>query len=226
MSTNRAVAEAAPPAAPPAPRQSRLVYQSAVASLVVQVVVAGVTAAGFLVEVPDDLMLIFALELGSQVIEFLWYLVVVCRYRTIATWTRYIDWVLSTPLMLATTALFFVHRRAVDFDWTSPRLYAVLALNWLMLAFGFAAEVDATSRPLALTLGAASLVGSFTVLATYVERDDVLSVVLFAAMYAVWGLYGAAAMLGDTAKNVGYNALDVVSKNFYGIFLFAYALSL
>lgn len=203
------------------------VYRSAVASLVVQVLVGAVTSAGFFLNnVPDDLMLIFALEVGSQLIEFVWYLVVVCRYRTVPTWARYLDWWASTPLMLTTTALFFAHRRGEALAWTAPTPYAMLACNGLMLALGFAAEVGAVARAPALVLGGGALVGTFTLLATYAARADALSVGLFATMYAVWALYGVAAALAEVPKNVAYNALDVVSKNFYGLFLFGYALTL
>ena len=37
----------------------------------------------------------------------------VCRYREIKTWTRYLDWFLSTPIMLVSTAFFFRHRGVI-----------------------------------------------------------------------------------------------------------------
>ena len=55
---------------------------------------------------------------------------------------------------------------------------------------------------------------------------DSVSTSLFAIMYAVWGLYGVAAAFPDDQKNIAYNGLDIVSKNFYGVFLFAYSLTL
>ena len=98
----------------PGPRRSLAVYRSAVVSLALQLLVGLVTAAGFFVPLPeesaDDLRLIFVLEVSSQIIEFVYYLVVVCLYKSIATWTRYLDWVISTPIMLLSTVLFFQHR--------------------------------------------------------------------------------------------------------------------
>jgi bacteriorhodopsin len=38
-------------------------------------------------------------------------------------------------------------------------------------------------------------------------------------MAIVWGLYGVAAMFSPVWKNTAYNILDVLAKNFYGIFL-------
>lgn len=208
-----------------------LVYRTAVLSLVVQLAIAGATTAGFFVpiraESRDDLQIIFALELGSQVIEFVWYLVVVCRQREIGTWSRYIDWVVSTPIMLLSTAMFFSFRRGLGVVgiFEDPWVYASLAFNWAMLAAGFALERGGVPRWLGLGLGGAFLVGTFTSLATLLASptDDV-SAGLFIAMYAVWSLYGVAAALPYTPKNVGYNALDIVSKNFYGVFLLVYAL--
>lgn len=206
-----------------------IVYKSAVASLWVQIIIAGVTFAGFFIDVADkrqDLQTIFAFEFSSQVVEFAWYLYVVCRDREIRTWTRYIDWVISTPVMLISTALFFYHRRDLplgDVATTWP-IYASVGFDWLMLLFGFLMETDVVSRGVGLSLGGWAYVGVFTTLAVLIDDDDTLSVVLFALMYVVWGLYGIAAALPYREKNVAYNALDVVSKNFYGVFLFGYAI--
>lgn len=210
-----------------------LVYRSTVASLVVQLLVGCVTALGFLFQPPDDvrddLRLILSLELASQAIEFVWYFVVVCRYSDIVTWTRYIDWVVSTPTMLLSTIFFLRHRGGeslLEPFQRSPLLYVCLILNWWMLLFGFLAETGRIQMLAGLSLGGVGFVGSFTALATFVETTDALSNGLFWVMYTVWGLYGVFAALAHVPKNVGYNVLDIVSKNFYGVFLFAYLLTL
>lgn len=215
-----------------ATHQAPIVYRSAVASLLVQLLIAVVTGAGLVLTVPsdvrDDLRAILALELVSQLVEMLWYVVVVCRYRVILTWTRYIDWVVSTPVMLVSTILFFRLRQGLRLSgvWSDWRVYLVLGLDEAMLLFGFLMERGVLAPLSGLTLGGAAFVGSFTALATLLDDSDPLSLGLYVAMYVVWGLYGVAAALGDTAKNVSYNALDIVSKNFYGVFLFVYALTL
>ena len=211
--------------------QPRIVYRTAVASLLVQLAVFLVTSASFFVPLPaaerEGLEAIFALELTSQFVEMAWYTVVVCRYRTILTWTRYADWVVSTPLMLLSLALFFYHRRGRPV-WdvgAAPALYASLALNWAMLAAGFAVERGRAPRAPGLAAGFAALAGSFVCLGTLLDARDGASVGLFGATAAVWALYGVAAALRDVPKNVGYNALDVVSKNIYGVFLFGYSVA-
>jgi bacteriorhodopsin len=42
---------------------------------------------------------------------------------------------------------------------------------------------------------------------------------IFKLISLVWGLYGVAYVLPEAEKNVMYNALDVISKNFFAIFL-------
>ena len=213
-----------------------IVRTSAIASLVAQLLIGAVTSVGFFLDVKseqdrEDLNTILAFEVSSQVIEFLWYTVVLIQSRTITARLRYIDWVLSTPVMLISLALFFRHRDSTTpsssvfsvFD--SYEIYACLGVNWIMLAFGFAMESGWSSDVVGLFGGGLSLVGSFAFLAVLTPVDT-MSHVLFWVTFGVWSLYGVAAALSDVSKNVMYNAIDVVSKNCFGLFLFVYALTL
>lgn len=210
-----------------------LVYKTAVASLAVQVLATGLTVAGFFLPLPAsqaaDLQFVLALETASQAVEFAWYCAAVCCFGGIRTWTRYLDWAISTPAMLVSATFFFRLRRGAPLlvAFEGSALYAVLGLNWLMLAFGFAAEYGAAlPRAAALPLGSAAFAGSYALLAREVDFADGYSLGLYASMAVTWGLYGVAAALGEVPKNVAYNGLDLVSKNVYGVFLFAYAFSL
>lgn len=209
---------------------SSIVLRSAVLSLGAQVLIGLVTLSSLFVPMSEadavDLVPIVVLESSSQAIEFLYYAISVCYFRTLSTKARYLDWVFSTPVMLVSTALFFYHRQGLAYadlflggTWT---MYGCLGFNWLMLAFGYLAETKTLPQVVGLSLGGASFVASFTCLATTIVTPDALSIVLFFAIYFVWAFYGVAAAFDDTPKNVSYNALDVVSKNFYGLFLFVY----
>lgn len=211
-----------------------LVYKSAVASLGVQLLTMGLTVATFFIDIKSeavrrDLDSILALETVAGGIEFVWYAVAVWNARTIYTWTRYVDWFVSTPAMLVSTALFFHHRRGIPLGdvFDGYLLYVCLGFNACMLGFGLLAELGMLPVLAALAGGGAAFVASFTALATFLGSEDVdtMSVILYTSMYAVWGCYGVAAAFPDTAKNVAYNGLDVVAKNFYGVFLFVYALT-
>ena len=54
----------------------------------------------------------------------------------------------------------------------------------------------------------------------YVGKADI-NKRIFLLMTIVWSLYGVAAMFPTIIKNLSYNILDVISKNFYGLYLFA-----
>ena len=214
-----------------------LVKRTAQLSLLVQLLSGVATLASFFVPAPqnykytNDLYTILGIEGTSQGIEFLYYSVVVlCFNGNIVTWTRYIDWYISTPVMLVSTAMFLEHRKqgrildVVDIR-ISPTMYIALALNALMLSFGLAMELGTIPRFVGLAMGGLSFVGTFTFLGMLVDANDAISSWLFYVMYGVWGLYGVAASLSYVSKNIMYNFLDIVSKNFYGVFLFVYLMT-
>lgn len=202
------------------------VYRTALLSLFVQFVIGASTAVGlFLPAANNDVQIILALEVGSQVVEFLWYVVAVCRFRKILTWTRYIDWFLSTPVMLVSTGMFFLLRRDENVMDVFGRgdMWICLAFNWLMLSLGLLLEVRFASRFVGVGLGGLSLVASFTFLGRLIgEGDDPWSLGLYYGVYAVWFLYGVAALFPYEPKNIMYNVLDVISKNGYGVVLLVY----
>ena len=39
-------------------------------------------------------------------------------------------------------------------------------------------------------------------------------------LISIWSLYGVAAVLPTIPKNLSYNVLDIISKNFYGLFIY------
>ena len=172
--------------------------------------------------VPNDLNAVLILEGASQFIEFLWYAVVLWRNEEIVAWKRYVDWFLSTPLMLTSLALFFCYRadRSIGDD---PAAIAVtIAFNQLMLVSGYAAETGRVPLFYGTFAGLCCLLNSFVALSAFVR--DSLSTLLHALTLAVWSLYGAAALLEPVPKNVSYNVLDLFSKNCFGVFLTIYTL--
>jgi bacteriorhodopsin len=47
------------------------------------------------------------------------------------------------------------------------------------------------------------------------ESDEI-----YKLLTSVWALYGLAFMLPDVQKNIMYNGLDLISKNFFAFFLY------
>ena len=215
---------------PSLPSSRSLLRRSTRASLVVQVLVGIVTLSAFLLPMDDvyskrDLNVIFAVESVAQLVELIWYIAATWHDANLPTWTRYIDWFISTPVMLVSTSMFFVLRRCepVEYALASGFVWASVAANFYMLLWGLAMEFHVVALS-GLAMGSLGLVASFSLMGVHVDEDDALSVGVFFTMYSVWYLYGVAALLPHEPKNVMYNLLDLVSKNSFGVFLVVYAL--
>ena len=61
---------------------------------------------------------------------------------------------------------------------------------------------------------------SFNLIYQEYANKSILGKKLFIFLVIVWGLYGVAAMTDLKTKNIAYNILDIVSKNFYGLFIY------
>ena len=141
--------------------RSPYVLGSAKFSLFVQLIFTGVTAASLFLSYTNEhqpLFYIALLETVSQAVEFVYYCVVIYGVGAIYTWTRYIDWFISTPVMLVSTAGFFIYVRDDD---TLDRLFVgddlaatlgILGFNTLMLVFGLLAELGKGNSALMLSL--------------------------------------------------------------------------
>jgi hypothetical protein len=223
---------------------SDAVLHTARGSLAVQFVFTGVTAGALFLTVPDEyeiLRSIAILETVSQIIEFVWYALVVFRFRNIKTWTRYLDWYISTPTMLISTVAFFIMIRQQREDASADRYgrlsdvvsqsnlgwtVAILVINQAMLTCGLLVERSILNPTIGLPAGFMLFIAEFFIIfGVYAIYARLLGLALFMFVFIVWGLYGIAATFPNDPKNVAYNILDILSKNFYGAFIFAYALS-
>lgn len=193
---------------------------------------------------PKDLVLkqVLGLEMLVQVIEFIFYLGFL-NVPSIYSLTqkRYHDWFLSTPVMLFTTALYFYYVNTVEqFDNDNNKskkfniytfiksnfrtIILFIFLNFLMLLFGYLAELGYLDRGLAFVFGSLALGGSFGVIYEKFAKFSEKTRRFFWIMFSIWLLYGFAFLLPSIPKNIGYTILDIFAKNFFGVFL-AYTLS-
>jgi len=144
---------------------------------------------------------------------------------------RYIDWFLTTPLLILSFVLYTNHydnkeRRRLDPNHinTSPNYKAlgyIIPLNFLMLLFGFLGETGKLDVKKGLIYGFAAYAGLFAgIYEEYIKNNKDTSMKGIYAIFAfVWALYGAAYLLGTRNKNIAYNFLDVVSKVGFGILI-------
>jgi hypothetical protein len=99
-------------------------------------------------------------------------------------------------------------------------ILVVFGFNAMMLLFGYLYEIGILDLFTSNSMGFAGLIGSFYVMySSFVAKNPSANLPLFIAMAVIWGLYGVAAIFSSVWKNVFYNVIDTLSKNFYGIFL-------
>ena len=173
------------------------------------------------------------IEMSVQATQFLLYLWIVLRFHIPSmALTRYIDWIITTPLMLISIMLYFTYEaqqatKGPDDERVTLREFLlehyslvmlVLLGNFVMLIFGLLGELGVIDKTLATIIGFAGLVVAFgTIYHQFARTQDTR--LIFMVIFTVWSLYGVAYNLDEIPKNIFYNFLDIVAKNMFGLFL-------
>lgn len=210
------------------------VKRTAWMSLASQVFLGLLTLVGF-ARVPSEetplVWILLIMDIIVQVIEFSFYLVVVTCIKRLETWYRYIDWFVSTPIMLVTTMAFLkyldeptISTGQFSNTYRDDIIYVIL-MNSIMLAFGVCHEARWIPMIVAIPLGSLALILTFAAIYARLAYTTVAGICILTFVFVVWSLYGVAACLTYVPKNVMYNILDIVSKNFYGIVVAIFFLS-
>jgi hypothetical protein len=187
---------------------------------------------------PKDAILrqVLGLEMIVQLIEFVFYMgfLSISNIHSL-TEERYYDWFLSTPVMLFTIALYFFYVNFIEqkpdkdtesfglFEFTKNNLKPIagfIILNFLMLLFGYLAELGIMNKGIAFVLGMGALCGSFGIIYEYYGKYSKKTRDIFWVMFGLWSLYGVAFLCPPVIKNLSYTTLDIFAKNFFGIFLY------
>lgn len=166
---------------------------------------------------------ILYLETFVQFIEFGMYIHFHYNYnlKSMAT-LRYYDWFLTTPTMLLSTIAFLEYQQN-DQSLTLKEIMKsnqdlikkVVTLNFFMLLFGYLGELNKIDRNHATILGFIPFSIMFNLLYQKYGKNKIIQF-----MFIVWGLYGVAFMLPDVPKNISYNFLDIIAKNFWGLYIY------
>jgi bacteriorhodopsin len=212
-----------------------LVKRTTEFSLLVQLITGLYSTLGLTINLDESdqiLQQIMGLELIVQVIEFGFYIffIVYFNLESLAT-SRYFDWIISTPTMLFSMAAYFfyeeqkeknsVENNLLDFTLTNKwPLLEIFFFNFCMLAFGYLGETKAIDYTTAFALGTACFARSFYVLYTEFAEKSVIGKQLYAILFVIWGLYGVAFLTPVVQKNISYNILDIIAKNFFGLYLY------
>lgn len=208
-----------------------MIFETGLFSIFIQMVVNVIEGWGLSMRVaPEDEILrdLLKVEFGVEVIELIFYIVLIFFFREltgIITPFRYIDWTLTTPLMLVTLMAYMrgaASGRLIDFIQNNVgSILTVWTLNFAMLLSGFLGEIGALPVLLTTAVGFVPFAGYFGyIYENFVPAEDTdYKRTLFFWFVGFWALYGLFAVLNYTAKNVGYNILDLFAKNFFGVFL-------
>jgi hypothetical protein len=129
--------------------------------------------------------------------------------------------------MLLSTMIYFDYENKPDETVTLESFWEthwkevllIFAFNLVMLLFGYLYERNIIGLLASQVVGLGGYAGTFYVLWDRFASKTASNAPLYWFMTIAWGLYGVAALFSPGLKNAAYNLLDVVSKNFYGLFL-------
>jgi hypothetical protein len=210
-----------------------MIYITGIISLIIQVVIGIIDYLAINIEIsPRDELLkdLLKVELFVQVVEFIFYVWLFYYFHRVSrniTPYRYLDWSITTPLMLITLSAYLNYdgstpTRLVEFlSNHTVSIVKIVLLNAAMLGFGIIGEFGYLSHYTSTALGFIPFALNFKYIKdTFLpSSEDNFKNILFYWFVFFWALYGVFALMNYKLKNTGYNILDIFSKNFFGIFL-------
>jgi bacteriorhodopsin len=217
-----------------------LINKTAKLSLGAQIITGIIDAFALKIDIPKELSILkqlLFLELVVQIIEGIFYIWLVKSFHTVDNITkfRYYDWSLSTPIMLFTLICYIVHLK--EPTKTLKQIYIenkfvinkVIVLNYMMLYLGYLGEINKINIKTSVYLGFIPFITYYIIIYDKYIKDLDSKLkdenkkkeikLLYYYFLIFWSIYGVAALLPYTNKNIMYNILDLFSKNFFGIFL-------
>mgnify|MGYP006100809395 CR=1 FL=1 len=213
-----------------------LVYKTIYLSLAIQIITTLISLHGFFVKLDDKdniLKDVLAIEAIVQFVEAFFYVWVILALKQMENMTRrrYIDWSITTPIMLLSTIIFmefkynrennkepFTFKKFINDN--KSDIIKIFVFNALMLLFGYLGETGVISKYIGIPIGFIFFYLSFRLIYNKYANKTENGKKLFMFIFIVWGLYGIAAMLNVFYKNISYNILDIVAKNFYGLYIY------
>ena len=217
----------------------QLLHTTFKTSFIVQIITGIVSVLGMFIKLKDkDKVLkdILLIENLVQLVEAIFYVYIILAFANInkhnITSRRYLDWVITTPIMLISTIMFMIYKKL---EQESPNkkittteiihkekftLLKIIAYNFLMLFFGYLGETKMLNKVISTFLGFIFFSLSFYEIWKNYANNVKKNKNLFYFLFIVWSFYGVASMFPMLPKNIMYNFLDIVAKNFYGLYIF------
>lgn len=141
--------------------------------------------------------------------------------------TRYVDWMITTPIMLLVLILAFQYNSGQNGVKFTDYLF-ILLMNYGMLGSGYLGEKDKLNKLVANVIGFVffGLLYGFMYYKYLLKTkngNNVNNQMLYGAFFILWSLYGFFYLTKESIKNTGYNILDLFSKCFVGIYFWSYS---
>jgi bacteriorhodopsin len=138
------------------------------------------------------------------------------------TKTRYIDWGITTPLMLLALCLVLSNNIQVEIHLLP--FISILLLNYGMLLFGFLGEQNVLDRFYSDVFGFLLFFSMFGLIYYWYVHPKYSrpNIVLYTFYLVIWSLYGIVYMLNESVKNIFMNVLDLTAKCLVGLGLWVY----
>jgi bacteriorhodopsin len=178
---------------------------------------------------------ILILEAFVQFVEAFFYIWVIYALKDLRKMTsrRYIDWFITTPAMLISTVIFMEYLRKKEKNedtlnfWKflkdhKENIIKIVTYNFFMLVFGLLGELNIIDKKIGVSIGFIFFGLSFKLIYDEYANHTEGGKKLFLFLVSIWSLYGVSAMMPIVQKNAAYNILDIVAKNFYGLFIYYY----
>lgn len=216
---------------------SAIVLNSTYTSIIIQFIAGIIGAIGLFIPLAPEHHILKAVLLKEtivQIVEFCVYIFIVLRFNleTMAA-TRYFDWVFTTPVMLFTTMIYFKYNEMLEKKQDTTKLtttgfirenYKIILLilfaNMGMLVSGYLGEIQVLDKYVACIIGFLFFILAFGILYREYARESKVGKMLYAFLVTIWSLYGFAFLMRADYKNITINGLDILAKNFFGVFLF------
>tara|TARA_B110000211_G_C14043363_1_gene537792 strand:- start:393 stop:1079 length:687 start_codon:yes stop_codon:yes gene_type:complete len=212
-------------------------------SILIQLITGIITLNGLNIKVgKKDIILIDILKLESlvqfiELVFYIWMSQTDININTIAS-RRYIDWVITTPTMLLSTIMFMKYEELneknsnkyiTSYNFVKEYkedIKKILSYNLLMIIFGYLGEINKINKIYSISIGFCFFILCFNLIYNKFAKYSNKGKKLYKFLFIVWGMYGIAAMFPNIEKNISYNILDIIAKNFYGLYIYNEILNL
>lgn len=187
----------------------------------------------------------YFIEYVVSIIEFIGYIILgfYIGSKSNITTIRYLDWFITTNMLLVSLSLFSLFNniyydpkkselekydllQKFDFNFIKQEygdiFLKIFTANTLMLIFGFLGELKFLNKYISLTIGLFFFTLSFKYIFDNFIQFNYINYITLSIFIFIWLLYAVAFLLDFNTKNIAYNLLDLISKNCFGIFLFFY----